>query len=184
MSAVAARLQNAGMSEPAALVRAEMFARLDSELREKGVEPTERLFVPGRVEVLGKHTDYAGGRSLLAAVERGFCVAAAPRPDAAVRIIDAGRGQEVTLDFGAPAAVTAPHWAIYSAAVVRRLARDFEGPLRGADIALTSDLPRSSGLSSSSALLIATFEALRLTNQLDQRDRFRRALPSVLDVAG
>ena len=30
------------------------------------------LFVPGRIEVLGKHTDYAGGRSLVAAVPRGF----------------------------------------------------------------------------------------------------------------
>ena len=33
-------------------------------------------FVPGRVEVLGKHTDYAGGRSLLAAVNRGISVEA------------------------------------------------------------------------------------------------------------
>ena len=33
-----------------------------------------RWFVPGRLEVLGKHTDYAGGRSLLAAVDRGITV--------------------------------------------------------------------------------------------------------------
>ncbi|MGH7448520.1 MAG: galactokinase family protein, partial [Longimicrobiales bacterium] len=45
------------------------------------------FFVPGRIEVLGKHTDYAGGRSLLAAVHRGFVVAAAPRPDGAVQVI-------------------------------------------------------------------------------------------------
>ena len=55
--------------------------------------------------------------------------------------------------------------------------------MRGADIAFKSDLPASSGLSSSSALLIATFEALRRTNRLDERDDFRRALPGVLDVA-
>jgi len=30
------------------------------------------IFVPGRIEVLGKHTDYAGGRSLVCATERGF----------------------------------------------------------------------------------------------------------------
>ena len=36
-------------------------------------------WVPGRVEVFGKHTDYAGGRSLLCAIERGFHVASRPR---------------------------------------------------------------------------------------------------------
>ena len=36
-------------------------------------------WVPGRLEVLGKHTDYAGGRTLICAVPRGFAVAARPR---------------------------------------------------------------------------------------------------------
>ena len=38
-------------------------------------------WVPGRVEFLGKHTDYAGGRSLLCTVERGVCMVAQPRSD-------------------------------------------------------------------------------------------------------
>jgi len=46
------------------------------------------FFVPGRIEVLGKHTDYAGGRSLLCAMERGFAVLARPRTDAVVRAVD------------------------------------------------------------------------------------------------
>ena len=37
-------------------------------------------FVPGRLEVLGKHTDYAGGRSVICALERGFAFVAIPRP--------------------------------------------------------------------------------------------------------
>ncbi len=64
------------------------------------------------------------------------------------------------------------------------MARDFKAPLRGAEISLISDLPPSSGLSSSSALLIATFEALRAINALDERKDFSEALPDVLDVAG
>ncbi len=161
-----------------------MFVRAEARLRERGIEPSRRIHVPGRIEVLGKHTDYAGGRSLLVAVERGFCVAAAPRTDSLVRLLDVGRGDEVTLSLDPRAeAVTSPHWAIYPAAAVRRLARDFKAPLQGADISLISDLPPSSGLSSSSALLIATFEALRLTNRLDERDDFRSTLPGVLDVA-
>jgi hypothetical protein len=51
------------------------------------------LFVPGRIEVLGKHTDYAGGRSLLAAVERGFSIAVRPRSDCRLRITDAASGE-------------------------------------------------------------------------------------------
>ena len=48
-----------------------------SQLQKNGVSadsPAKAFFVPGRVEVLGKHTDYAGGRSLLMAVSKAFCV--------------------------------------------------------------------------------------------------------------
>lgn len=184
MTRVADELIAAGMSERAARSRAVLFARAEQALEGRGIEPAHRLHVPGRIEVLGKHTDYAGGRSLLAAVERGFCVVSAPRADALVRLTDLGRADEVSLSLdAAAAAVAAPHWAIYPGAVVRRLARDFATPLRGAEITFVSDLPPSSGLSSSSALLVATFEALRLANGLDDRDEFRKALPDVLDVA-
>ncbi len=171
------------MSEEAARSRAAMFGRVDAALSDRGLEPAHRFHVPGRIEVLGKHTDYAGGRSLLAAVEHGFAVGTAPREDALVRLIDVGRGSEVTLALDPLLAVTTPHWAIYPAAVARRLARDFDPPLRGAEVAFISDLPPSSGLSSSSALLVATFEALRLANHLDGRADFGSALPGVLDVA-
>ncbi len=78
----------AGMGEAAARSRATLLQRAEDGLRAKGVVAGIRLWVPGRIEVLGKHTDYAGGRSLLAAVERGFCVAAAPRKDAIVHVVD------------------------------------------------------------------------------------------------
>ena len=172
------------MSENAAHSRAAMFARAEEALRGHGIAAAHRVHVPGRIEVLGKHTDYAGGRSLLAAVERGFCVVSAPRADAVVRLTDLGRADEVSLSLDASAVAAAtPHWAIYPGAVVRRLARDFEPPLHGVDIAFVSDLPPSSGLSSSSALLVATFEALRLANNLDARGDFQSALPDVLEVA-
>ena len=184
MSAIEARLLAAGMGAAAAESRALLFARVETALRDRGKEVVHRIHVPGRVEVLGKHTDYAGGRSLLTAVERGFCVASAPRKDAIVRLIDVGRADEATLAFEESAEAGAtPHWAIYPAAVVRRLVRDFGPPLVGADIAFISDLPPASGLSSSSSLLIAAFEALRRANDLDARDAFKRSLHGVLDVA-
>lgn len=184
MSPLVDELIAAGLSVGAAATRAAMFERVEKALRALGAEPRHRIHVPGRIEVLGKHTDYAGGRSLLAAVERGFCVVSAPRTDDTVRLIAVDRDEEVFLSFDPGAATPgAPSWAIYPSAVVRRLARDFNRPLHGADIAFASDLPPSSGLSSSSALLIATFEALSLANGLAERDDFRAALSGPLDVA-
>jgi len=70
------------MSAAEAIRKREMFEEVDRALASLGVQPNAavRYWVPGRIEVLGKHTDYAGGRSLLCAIERGFCFAAIPRP--------------------------------------------------------------------------------------------------------
>lgn len=134
-----------------------------------------RWYVPGRIELLGKHTDYAGGRSLLCAVERGFCVTAVARTDNRLRIVDVLASSEAELRVS-PDQADMPHWRNYPATVARRLARNFgdsgDGPLRGADIALASDLPRSSGLSSSSALIIAIFSVLAEVNALDRQDAY------------
>ena len=48
------------------------------------------LWVPGRIELLGKHTDYAGGRSVLCALERGFLARVAPRRDGVIRVHEDG----------------------------------------------------------------------------------------------
>ena len=42
------------------------------------IEHAAGFYVPGRIEVMGKHTDYAGGRSLLAAASKSFCVVSVP----------------------------------------------------------------------------------------------------------
>jgi galactokinase len=59
-------------------------------------------------------------------------------------------------------------WSIYAQAVAARIARNFPGPLRGADVALASDLPRASGLSSSSALVVSLFTAVAAVNALER----------------
>src|SRR5439155_11397487 len=98
--------------------------RLD-EVSGTGDEPM-RWFVPGRIEVFGKHTDYAGGRSLLCCVERGFHVVARPRSDRVVRIADAVLGVEASLTLsGEPVIDGQGSWTAYPAEVVRRIARDF-----------------------------------------------------------
>ena len=81
----AKRLATGGLSAPAAADKAVMLDKCAAALAKAGVaalSPVRVLFVPGRIEVLGKHTDYAGGRSLVVAVEQGFCLLAAPRAEA------------------------------------------------------------------------------------------------------
>jgi galactokinase len=185
---IAERLTAAGLSAAEADRKARLFDSAEQRLAlltRRDCKSAPRWFVPGRIEVLGKHTDYAGGRSLLCAVERGFCVAARPRPDRMVRIADAVGNVETQVslseDSAAPVQMA---WTAYPAATVRRIARNFPGELRGADIAFASDLPRSAGLSSSSALVVAVFTALARSNALEEREEFRSNIRSPEDLAG
>lgn len=184
---IAGRLIAAGLSAGEAEKKSRLFEVVDRRLDALGGESSKavRWFVPGRIEVFGKHTDYAGGRSLLCAVERGFCVVARPRTDRIVRIADAALNLEASFDFSEDA-TTRPgeDWTAYPAAVVRRIARDFPGSLRGADIAFASDLPRSAGLSSGSALVVAVFTALASVNALEEHSAYRANIKSPDDLAG
>jgi galactokinase len=137
------------------------------------------FWVPGRVEFLGKHTDYAGGRSLLCAVERGICIVAVARKDRRLRITDARAVETIDAPMDANAEARAGHWSTYPITVARRIARDFGEPLVGADVAFASDLPQASGISSSSALVVATFLALAEVNELRERAEYRRLFPSL-----
>lgn len=133
--------------------------------------------VPGRIEVLGKHTDYAGGRSLLGATSRGLTVLAAPRRDRGVRVLDIVRGLEATFELSPDQPITQTSWARYPTTVARRLARDFRGLSVGAEIVFASDLPAAAGASSSSALVVAIYTALAEVNQLAERADFQRTIP-------
>jgi galactokinase len=142
------------------------------------------LFVPGRIEFLGKHTDYAGGRSLLCAVERGICLIASPRSDCLVQIGDASRASRVAFEMSADLTPNASHWSNYLMTVARRIAQNFPVRLRGADIAFASDLPRAAGLSSSSALVVAFFTAMADINLLDRHENYRANIHTLEDLAG
>lgn len=140
-------------------------------------------FVPGRIEIFGKHTDYAGGRSLVAAVPRGFAVVASPRSDGLVQVADARYGGRVTVD---------PHdhdrefegWHRYVAVVARRLALNFPGAPIGVDIAIASDLPRAAGVSSSSAFVVGLATVMIERGRLRERPEWTATIRSTEDLAG
>ncbi|MES2124718.1 MAG: galactokinase family protein, partial [Gemmatimonadota bacterium] len=141
-------------------------------------------WIPGRIEVLGKHTDYGGGRSLLAAVERGFHVLARPREDGRIRLLDASSnallGETLSRDV-----VSRPgHWTDYPISVIRRIARDFPSATTGMDAVIRSSLPPASGLSSSSALVVASFLPLAHFNQLTHSPTWLREFPTEDHLAG
>ena len=175
------RLALAGISDPEVERKSRLFARASAAL---GRRHSLRLWVPGRIEFLGKHTDYAGGRSLICTVERGFAVVASTRDDRLVRLTDAVSGEQAELELDPALAPADGTWANYAITVVRRIARNFPGPLRGADIAFASDLPPAAGLSSSSALVVATFLTLSDLNALAAHEEYRRAITNADDLAG
>ena len=168
------------VSERAA--KSAMFARVLRvfEGHAKG-EPRSAWWVPGRIEVFGKHTDYAGGRTLIAAVPRGFVVVARPRDDGELHVIDARRGETFVLHPWD--ADTHAGWRHYVEVVARRLSRNFAGPSLGADIVLESDLPRASGMSSSSALVVAIATALAHVGNLHIHPHWRANIRTPIDLA-
>ncbi|MDQ3068504.1 MAG: galactokinase [Acidobacteriota bacterium] len=141
-----------------------------------------RFFVPGRLEVFGKHTDYAGGHTLVAAVPRGFTVHVTGTADGVVRVTDtvSGEQQGYPSEGHAQAHVG---WRRYPASVVKRLAANFPGTPLSARIDISSDLPRASGISSSSAFVVSIAEALVSRARIDETDAWRRAVLNTEDRA-
>ncbi len=180
-----------GVAFPPAVL--ERYRRLQRDahraLDEGGVtrEGRRAWIVPGRIEVLGKHVDYAGGRSLLCAVERGIVVVAAPRDDRNIVLRDARRRESlvVALDPSPYPSSQAPlPWSVYPRTVARRLQLNFPGRMIGADIALASSLPPAAGVSSSSALIVGLTLALSRLADLPSDPRWARLLVPRTALAG
>ena len=123
-----------------------------------GGEP--RCFrAPGRVNLIGEHTDYNGGFVLPLAIERETVVAAAPRGDRLVEVYSLNLGEGAAFDLDNPGEPRRGVWLDYVEGVARAL--ESRGlSLRGADLMILSDVPVGAGLSSSAALEVAAGLAL------------------------
>ena len=122
--ALAVQLSTTGLSPAACQSKAQRFAQAAAALSVTcEADRTRRamaFFVPGRIEVLGKHTDYAGGRTMVAAVERGFTIVAVPRDDRQTTVIDAESRQTVRFLIDAELKPPAGTWSNYPMTVARR----------------------------------------------------------------
>jgi galactokinase len=123
-----------------------------------GREP--RLFwAPGRVNLIGEHTDYNDGFVLPMAIDAGTVVAAARRDDRMVRVRSANLDESAEFDLDRAGEPVRHVWLDY----VEGMARSLEETglrLAGADLLIQSDVPLGAGLSSSAALEISVGLAL------------------------
>src|SRR5450631_2161041 len=143
------------MADLAAL-RSEFIGRFASE---------PRLFrAPGRVNLIGEHTDYNAGWVMPAAIQFYTTVAIARRSDRMLRIRSTNFAETLELplpaaDAAAPQRGAGTHWADYVLGVARAL-RQHGIVLPGADLLIHGEVPLGSGLSSSAALEVAVALAL------------------------
>ena len=188
-SIVRARLDEVGFGGDVLERYRKLERDANRSLDEGGVsrEGRRTWIVPGRIEVLGKHVDYAGGRSLLCTVERGIVVVASPRTDRKLVMRDARRRESLVISLEPspyPSSQTPLPWSVYPRTVARRLTHNFGGDLFGADMALASNLPPAAGVSSSSALVVGLTLAIAAINNLPSTPRWNDVLVPRTKLAG
>ncbi len=117
--------------------------------------PTRLTRAPGRVNLIGEHTDYNEGFVLPAAIDRAAWIVARPRDDRQLRVhaIHYDASAELNLDQLQPGQVHG--WPAYIAGMADYLQQAGHA-LRGADLLIDGDVPEGAGLSSSAALEVAT----------------------------
>jgi galactokinase len=115
---------------------------------------------PGRVNLIGEHTDYNDGFVLPMAIERETRMAAAPRHDARVRLVALDLDRETAFDLPEIQATTDERWSNYVRGVAAGLVTAGY-PVQGCDLLMQGDVPIGAGLSSSAAVEMAAVQALR-----------------------
>ncbi len=119
------------------------------------------MFVaPGRVNLIGEHTDYAEGFVMPAAIDFATLAAISPRSDGLIALYSENYSEERHFDvLGVPTMKASKHWTDYPLGVVSILAGEGH-TISGFSMSLWGDVPLGSGLSSSAAVEVATALAL------------------------
>jgi galactokinase len=126
-----------------------------------GRPPAATADAPGRVNLIGEHTDYNGGYVLPTAIPQHTHVELAPRPDQTVRAVSAdGPGAAGALEYTLGTEQPGRDWLDYVQGVTQ-VVRAAGHSFPGFDLRITSQVPIGSGLSSSAALEVSLLRALR-----------------------
>ena len=109
---------------------------------------------PGRVNLIGEHVDYQGGRVMPFAIDRFIYAAGRKRKDRLIKIFSADYGQKVETSLDSISKEAEKTWSNYVLGVIKELME--QGLVNmGADIAFSGNIPAGSGLSSSAAIEIS-----------------------------
>lgn len=128
--------------------------------------PALTVFTPGRVNLIGEHTDYNGGWVLPTALTLGVNLAGSPRNDGRIRI----RSDKFDGLAERPMKDTANgHWSDYIVGALQLARAQGFGP-NGADIAVMTTLPFGAGISSSAAVTVGTLRLARNLLNSDQSE--------------
>lgn len=136
------------------------------------IDNSPRTFrAPGRVNLIGEHTDYNDGFVMPAAIDLSVYARVWPREDRTLQICAESFGEQVEFDLDEPFPVPRGEWSDYVIGVALMLERAGHR-LRGAFLQIRGEVPLGSGLSSSAALEVATACALTANSQLtiDRRE--------------
>ncbi|KAE8576939.1 hypothetical protein XENTR_v10004373 [Xenopus tropicalis] len=130
-----------------------------------GRQPTIGVFAPGRVNLIGEHTDYNGGFVLPMALPLVTVIVGSPRDDGQISIVTTAEGADEPhmVDFeapkqGKPLVPGAPKWSNYVKGVIEHYRG---GPVPGFNALIASSVPLGGGLSSSASLEVATYTFLQ-----------------------
>jgi galactokinase len=132
----------------------------DSFRKHFGQDPDLAREAPGRVNLIGEHTDYNGGFVLPTAIPQTTRAEVGRRPDRTVRAVSDARPEDGRLEYELGAESRRNLWIDYVQGVTAELARRGIA-LDGFDLRVSSTVPVGSGLSSSAALEISVARALR-----------------------
>ncbi len=132
--------------------------------------PEVVVSAPGRVNLIGEHTDYNDGFVLPVAVNRRIAVAAGHSPGEELRLYASDLHAVETLNIRSLSPHSSSHWADYPAGVASILREEY-GITAGGMLCIHGDIPMGAGLSSSAALAVACTSAFRQLHRLSFDDR-------------
>ena len=138
----------------------------DAFIKRFGTHPRLIVRAPGRVNLIGEHTDYNEGFVLPVAIDRATVVAARNRDDDTVTVVADTIGREDSFSLADITYTQQQRWSNYVRGVAKALLAR-EPKLSGANMLIASDVPMGSGLSSSASLEVATGYAFQLLNGLN-----------------
>jgi galactokinase len=150
-------------------------ARLRAEFQALYSAEAQVFSAPGRVNLIGEHTDYNEGFVLPMAIERRTYVAGAPNRSSLVRVKSLTLGQSFELDLERPGPKRRGVWIDYVEGTARALL-DRGFPVVGCDLLIDSDVPTGAGVSASAALELSVGIALAMLGGTPEPDRVKLAL--------